>query len=304
MSKTKIEKRYFALTALIIFVPVLICFVLANYFIKTDQFSLSVEILIYTIFSIILAIIITAGFAIFNPAVADAMFTLRRLLRFESLSNPLLLKLTIYAPGTYHHSLNLSNLAQRACKAVGADSLLVRTASYYHDIGKLIEPAQFIENQAESEIPETESAEHIRKTANKIIAHVAQGVKIAKENHMPEEMIDIIAEHHGTTRAWYFYKQAVERGLKLKKTDFKYPGPIPQSRESAILMICDCIEAAVRAEQILDKNKIIEIVNSIVSERKSEGQLKNSNLSETEIEKVKKSIIDTLMSIYHQRIKY
>ena len=304
MKKHKFENKYFLLTVLIVFVPILIFFILANYLLQTVHFTLITEILIYSLFSIILAFIITAGVAIFNPTIDDAMFTLRRLLRFESLSNPLLLKLSIQAPGTYHHSLNVSNLAQRACKSIGANSLLTRTAAYYHDIGKLSNPTLFVENQAENEIPITESVQQIKSSAQKIISHVENGIKIAKENNLPEEIIDLIAEHHGTTRVLYFYKKAVERGIKIKKTDFRYPGPKPQSKESAVLMISDCVEAAVRAEQNLNKDMIIQIVNNIITERFQESQFKNTDLSDNDIIKIKNSVVDTLMSIYHQRIRY
>lgn len=304
MKKHKFENKYFLLTVLVVFVPILIFFILANYLLQTIHFSLIPKILIYSLFSIILSFIITAGVAIFNPTIDNAMFTLRRLLRFESLSNPLLLKLSIQAPGTYHHSLNVSNLAQRACKSIGANSLLIRTAAYYHDIGKLFNPMLFVENQAESEIPITESVSQIKNSAQKIISHVENGIKIANENNLPEEIIDMIAEHHGTTKVLYFYKKAVEKGVKIKKTDFRYPGPKPQSKESAVLMISDCIEAAVRAEQTLNKDIITQIVDDIITEKLDESQFVDSNLADSDIIKIKNSLIDTLMSIYHQRIRY
>jgi putative nucleotidyltransferase with HDIG domain len=277
---------------------------LGIYLIQTVSVSLFYQVLIVFGFSLILAIIMTTALSIINPAVSDAMLTLRRLLRFESLSNPLLMKLSISAPGTYHHSMNVSNLAQRACKIVGADSLLVRTAAYYHDIGKIVDPRLFIENQAESEIPHDESAEDIRETANKIIGHVQNGIKIAEEHNLPDSIVSLITEHHGTTRAGFFYRKAVEKGLKMKRTDFRYKGPVPQSKESAILMISDCVEAAVRAEQVLTKSDIANIVNSIIEEKLKENQFKNAGFEEADLEKIKKSLVDTLYSIYHQRISY
>lgn len=304
MKKFKFENKYFLLTVLVIFAPILVFFVLENYLIRTVDFSLFFEIIIVVLFSLIPAIVITIGLSVFNPTITEAVFTLRRLLRFESLSNPLLLKLSIMAPGTYHHSLNVSNLAQRAGKSIGANTLLIRTAAYYHDIGKLNEPALFVENQAENEIPEAKSADQIRGSAKKIISHIENGIKIAEENNIPEEMIDLIAEHHGTTYALYFYKKAVEKGLKIKKTDFRYSGPKPQSKESAVLMISDCVEAAVRAEQYLNKDIITQIVDNLITERITEGQFKHADLSENDIVRIKNSLIDTLMSIYHQRIIY
>lgn len=304
MQKNKTEIKYFILTALIISLPTLVFFILATFVIQIINGSIGWQILTLYGFALILAFIITAGWAIFNPALSDAMLTLRRLLRFESLSNPLLLRLSIQAPGTYHHSLNVSNLSQRASKSIGANSLLVRTAAYYHDIGKLEQPMNFIENQAENEIPQSESTEKIRGSAQIIIAHVKNGIKIAKENNLPDEIIDLIAEHHGTTKAWYFYKKAVEKGLKIKKTDFRYPGPKPQSKESAVLMIADCAEATARAEQNLTKESISQIVNNAISERLEENQFKNSDLTENDLIKIKNSMISTLLSIYHQRMRY
>lgn len=304
MKKNKIEIKYFILFSLISSLPIFIFFMLGIYLIQIVSVSLFYQIIILFGFSLVLATIMTTALSIINPAVSDAMLTLRRLLRFESLSNPLLMKLSIMAPGTYHHSMNVSNLAQRACKAIGADSLLVRTAAYYHDIGKVDNSTLFIENQAESEIPQEESAESIRDTANKIISHVENGVKITEEHNLPDSIVNLIAEHHGTTRAWLFYSKAVEKGLKIKRTDFRYKGPIPQTKESAVLMISDCVEAAARAEQILTKDTIADIVNNIIEERLKENQFKNINFTEGDLEKIKKSLIDTLLSIYHQRIRY
>lgn len=226
------------------------------------------------------------------------------MLRIESLSNPLLMKLSTDAPGTYHHSLNVSNLAQKAAKAINADSLLVRTAAYYHDLGKLDSPELYVENQSEIEIPTKEDAESIRSHANAIISHVKQGVVMAENYKLPVEVIDLIKEHHGTTRALYFYGIAKEKGLKIKKTDFRYAGPTPQSKESAILMLADCVEAATRATPSLTPQKIKSIVETTIEDRLEDNQFKNANLSELELAKVKTSLEETLRTIYHQRIAY
>lgn len=246
----------------------------------------------------------TVGISAFNPVLAEAMATLRRMLRIENLSNPLLMKLSAEAPGTYHHSLNVSALAQKAAKAIGADSLIVRTAAYYHDIGKLENPTIYVENQSGIEIPTAEDAETIRKNAEAIISHVQSGIKIARTYNLPEEIVDMIAEHHGTTKALYFYGKAKEKGLKIKKTDFKYPGPIPQSKESAIIMLSDCVEATTRSMSNLNSEQINDVVDRTIEERKIENQFKNSNLSEKELETIAKVLKENLRSIYHQRIEY
>jgi hypothetical protein len=262
------------------------------------------RLIIYLIASLFAGIIITAGISIFSPVWKEAMITLRRMLRTESLSNPLLLRLSIEAPGTYHHSLNVSNLAQKAAKSIKADSLLVRTAAYYHDLGKLENPTLYVENQSEIEVPTAEDTESINKHANAIISHVEKGAKIAEEASLPTEIIDLIKEHHGTTRALYFYGIAKEKGLKIKKTDFRYPGPTPHSKEAAVLMLSDCVEAATRATPNLTPEKIRFIVESTIEERLEDKQFKNSNLSEIEFAKIKSSLEETLFSVYHQRIEY
>lgn len=262
------------------------------------------RIFIYIIASIFSGVLITGGISIFNPVLAEAMTTLRRMLRIESLSNPLLLKLSIEAPGTYHHSLNVSSLAQKAAKSIKVDSLLVRTAAYYHDLGKLDNPTLYVENQSEIEIPTAEDEESIRKHANAIISHVEKGVKIAEEAKLPPEIIDLIKEHHGTTRALYFYGIAKERGLKIKKTDFRYAGPIPQSKEAAILMLADCVEAAARSTKELTSEKIKFIVENTIEERLNDNQFKNSHLTEIDLGKIKSSLVETLQTVYHQRIEY
>lgn len=262
------------------------------------------RIFIYLIASIFSGALITGGISIFSPIWKEAMVTLRRMLRTESLSNPLLLKLSIEAPGTYHHSLNVSNLAQKAAKSIGADSLLVRTAAYYHDLGKLDKPTLYVENQSEIEIPTAEDAESIRNHANAIIAHVENGVKMAEEAKLPPEIIDLIKEHHGTTRALYFYGIAKEKGLKIKKTDFRYAGPTPHTKEAAILMLADCVEAATRATRNLNTEKIKSIVENTIEDRLEDKQFNNSNLSDMDLTKIKTSLEETLQNIYHQRIEY
>lgn len=262
------------------------------------------RIFIYFIASVFSGILITSGISIFSPVLKEAMVTLRRMLRTESLSNPLLLKLSMDAPGTYHHSLNVSILAQKAAKCVKADSLLVRTAAYYHDLGKIENPTLYVENQSEIEIPTAEDAESIRKHANAIISHVKKGVAMAEEAKLPADIIDLIKEHHGTTRALYFYGIAKERGLKIKKTDFRYDGPNPQSKEAAILMLSDCVEAATRATRDLTPDKIKFLVENTIEDRINDNQFKNSNLTEVDLGKIKSSLEETLQSVYHQRIEY
>ncbi len=302
MKQTK--TKFFLLSSAILSVIIFIFYFL-SYFIVINVVSWPQKILLWLILSVILACAITIGYSITSSAIADAMTTLRRMLRADNLSHPLIMKLSSEAPGTYHHSINVSNLAQRAAKSIGADSLLVRTAAYYHDLGKLSDPKIFVENQSQKELLlEENSSMWIRSNAKKIISHVEKGVKIAKEAGLPDEIIDIIAEHHGSSRALYFYSRAQEKGLKIKKSDFSYSGPKPQSKESAIVMLADCVEASIRAKQPITKEIITQITSDIIEDKIKEEQLNLSGLSQRDLQTIKSSLIDTLNTIYHQRISY
>ncbi len=304
MKTKKYEKNYFLISITALTIVSLIFFSITYSVARTTELSPAFASLILIVMSLALAFLVSFGYTWFSQTLSDAMMIFRRRLHWNSLTNPLLLRLSDEAPGTYHHSIMVSNIAQKACKSIGADSLLVRTAAYYHDIGKLDEPLAYVENQADIEIPSDENAATIRKNAKTIISHVKKGQKIAVENDMPEDMIDLISEHHGTTKTLFFYEKAKDRGLKIKKTDFRYPGPIPQTKESVILMLADCVEATARAYESLSKKDIENIVSSSIEERLSDNQFKNANLSEAELAKIRRSIIESLNSIYHQRIKY
>ncbi len=299
----KLSQKYTFTVALIISAFIFLILLTARFLTQLID-SATAGILIYIFFSILASTIITLGISIFTPILKDAMVTLRRLIRYDSLSHPLIIRLSYEAPGTYHHSINVSNLSQKAAKSIGADSLLVRVASYYHDIGKLENPLFYIENQSGDEIPSDESVDSIKKNAEIIISHVKNGVKIAKEYELPEEIIDIIAQHHGTTRALYFYELAKEKKIKIKKTDFKYSGPTPQTKESAIIMLADTVEAATRAIPHLTNEKIVEIVGNAIDDKGSELQFKNCNFSKNDLNTIKESLIASIKAIYHQRIQY
>jgi hypothetical protein len=300
----KSSQKYIAILILVIALFSFLVSIISDYIVELVNPSLFGRVMLNLVFSLFLGALIAIGISIFTPVFREAMATLRRLLRVESLSNPLILKLSSSAPGTYHHSLNVSNLAQKAAQTIKADSLLVRTAAYYHDLGKLENPTLYVENQSEVEVPTSEDAGSIQKHANSIIAHVQKGVERAYEANLPTEIIDLIKEHHGTTRALYFYGIAKQKGLKIKKTDFRYEGPTPQSKESAILMLADCVEAAARATHDLTQEKINEIVDNTAKDRLDDNQFKNSGLSASELTKVCSSLKSTLRTIYHQRIEY
>jgi putative nucleotidyltransferase with HDIG domain len=303
MPNTKITRRYLLLSILIFMIAFFIIFSAISYLgaIYTSLFARFFVILISAIVS---SLLLAFALGYFSATVSSAMIMLRRRMRMDSLSNPLLVRLSTEAPGTYYHSLNVSSIAQRAAKAIGADSLTVRTAAYYHDIGKLSAPDDFMENIYRSKRNDDWSTAELRKKVRLIINHVPEGVKIAEENHLSEEMIDFIREHHGKSKVASLYKEAKERGVKIDQKDFSYPGPIPKSRESAILMLADCVEAAARARSSLTKRSIREIVDSATKEKIDSGDLKNSGLSASQISKIKNSLAESLLAVFHHRVAY
>ena len=224
----------------------------------------------------------------------------KRFTRLESLNHPLLLKLSTGAPGSYHHSVNVANLSHQAAKSVGANAALVRIASYYHDIGKIVYPETYIENQNSRRLT-NKTLGQINRTAKIIINHALLGKKIAEEYGLPDEIIQIISEHHGNTHAKFLYDQSKELG-SLNIKNFRYPGPKPQTAESLIVMLADCVEAAAKAERDMNKSNIEHLVDSIIRDKINEKQFSNINFSSSDYQKVRNSFVKTLSSIYHQRI--
>lgn len=224
------------------------------------------------------------------------------LLDLSDLNNKLLRTLAENTAGTFHHSLTVGNLAENAAKAIGADELLARVGAYYHDVGKLEKPEYFIENQSANRnphesLPPELSAEIIRE-------HVKNGVKIAVKNKLPEQIIDFIRTHHGTSRIDYFYEKAKEKNKDVDEARYRYPGPLPESKENTIVMLADSIEAAVRSLKNVDGDNIDIMVNKIIKKRLDEMQLEESKLSIKEINKIRDVFVSVLHSIYHPRIDY
>lgn len=221
-------------------------------------------------------------------------------------NHELLRRLTLEAPGTYQHSLLVGHLAEYAARAIGANDLFCRVAALYHDIGKIYNPQYFTENQLGGfNIHRLLSP---KESAQVIIAHVEEGEKLARKYGLPESFIEIIKEHHGTTLVYYFYKkelekQGAEKGYILEE-DFRYKGPKPKSKESAILMIADCVEAASRSLDNASEEDICKLVEKIVRDRLFDGQLEESSLTFEELKKVKKAIIKGLMVTHHVRVRY
>lgn len=234
------------------------------------------------------------------------IMTVFQLLELANPSNRLLRRLLLETPGTYHHAVMVGNLAERAAETIGADPLLARVAAYYHDIGKMRNPLAFIENQAGARnIHDELEAE----TSARIIAsHIRDGIDLGYEHGLPVQIIGFIPQHHGTSTMSYFYSKALrEVGGNEELVDperFRYPGPKPQSREAAILMLSDGVEASVRSLDRKDPESIRAMVDRIVDERVADGQLDDADLTLKDITLIKEAFIQQLLGMYHSRIKY
>ncbi len=226
------------------------------------------------------------------------------LLELSNTNNMLLRELSIKAPGTFQHSLQVSNLASDALHAIGGDALLARTGALYHDIGKMENPLYFIENQSSGYNPHDDLT--YDESARIIIGHVIKGIEMARKARLPEAIIDFIRTHHGTRRVEYFYRleKKTKPGMEVDQSEFLYHGPIPFSRETAVVMIADSVEAASRSINEPDEQKINDLVDNIVESLMKENQLINADISLKEINIVKKVIKKRLLNIHHVRIAY
>lgn len=248
--------------------------------------------------------ILTIGCLPLFESTFDIVTTIK-LLELSNPNNPLLKRLLMEAPGTYHHSVMVANLAEVASEAVGANPVLARVSSYYHDVGKLKRPYFFKENQLGNDNPHNKITPHLSTLI--IISHVKDGVELAKEYKIPKIISDIIQQHHGTTLVKYFYvtmKNSSEKPDEVNKEDFMYPGPIPMSKEAGVVMLADSVEASVRSIPEPTNGKIEEMVNNIIKDRLNEGQLDNCDLTLKDIDKIRKSFLKVLSGIYHKRIEY
>ncbi|MFB0943026.1 MAG: HDIG domain-containing protein [Patiriisocius sp.] len=224
------------------------------------------------------------------------------LLELSDTNSKLLKELSNKAPGTFHHSLNVANLAEAAAQEIGANSMLVRVGALYHDIGKMASPTFFIENQlsginAHDELDPKESA-------SIIINHVIDGIEIARKYNLPDRIIDFIRTHHGTSMVYYFYKKELETQGQANKEDFKYPGPIPFSKETAILMMADSVEAASKSLKDPTSTKIDVFVEKIIDAQMEQGQFLNADVTFKDIELIKKVLKKKLNNMFHLRVEY
>ncbi|MGC9490142.1 MAG: HD family phosphohydrolase [Thermovirgaceae bacterium] len=268
------------------------------------RYGLGIEISIPMVATYVLSVFFWAILALALLPVWESLFdilTPTRLVDLSHPSHPLLKRLQLEAPGTYHHSLMVGTLAEVAAEKLMMKSLLVKAGAYYHDIGKLRRPQFFVENQQAGENAHDNLAPTM--SALVIISHVRDGLEIARKYKLPRRIIDFIQEHHGTTCLQYFFKKARSAEQDLPMEQFCYPGPKPSSRETALIMLADSVEAAVRSADstVLDTRDIQEIVTDVIETKVQEGQLNNVDLTLREISVIRESFIESLRHMYHTR---
>ncbi|MDD4586857.1 MAG: HDIG domain-containing protein [Heliobacteriaceae bacterium] len=252
--------------------------------------------------------ILSAVFMIGSLPYLESGFKLTTSVKLLELANPnqpLLRQLLLEAPGTYHHSLLVGNLGETAAEMIGADPLLVRVGAYYHDVGKIRRPAFFIENQAQGQNPHDKIAPTLSTLI--ITAHVKDGVEMSRGAGLPAQVIDIVEQHHGQTLASYFYHRALEadRTESVQEKDFRYEGPKPQTKEAALVMLADTVEAAVRSlSQPTTPGKIEGLVRKLIKDKLHDGQLEESDLTFKDLDRVAQAFCRVLNGTYHTRLEY
>ncbi len=239
----------------------------------------------------------------FLPILESALNTSTsfRLMEFSDLNSPIMKKMLLSISGTYNHSIMVATLAESACREIGADSLLARVGAYYHDIGKLDQSEYYVENQIDYN-------KHMdinpRLSATIIRSHVKQGIEKARQMRLPREVIEIISEHHGNSLIYYFYNEAKKLNDTVNPEDFMYPGTPPRSKESAVVMLADVVEAACRTLDKPSVPRLEKFINELVGKKIETNQLDNSNLTFSEIGIIKKTFVNILAGYYHSRIEY
>ncbi len=242
-----------------------------------------------------------------------------RWLELADLNHPLLRRMTNEAPGTFQHSLAVANLAENACEAIGANATMARVCSYFHDVGKLVKPEYFTENMRHDRNPHDDLAPTM--SALIIVAHVKEGISLALEHKLNQEIIDIIREHHGTSLVYFFYKKALDQQEaarsegkiasmhdeelpQVSESSFRYGGPKPSTRESAVISLADSIESAARSLDRVTPQKIEQLITDLIRKRVTEGQLDDCDLRFCDLEKIAESFRHTLSSMMHSRVAY
>jgi putative nucleotidyltransferase with HDIG domain len=287
-------------------------FILVGYFVtiialgfeRYDDLSIVKDELYISAVNSLLSPILAYGLLIFFERVfgvaTDLVF-----LELSDFNHPLLRELSSKAPGTFHHSIIMGNLSEQAAKEISANQILARVGCYYHDIGKVVAPQYFVENQVDSGSKHEQLNPSL--SAKMIIAHVKNGIKLAQKYRIPQEIIDFIPMHHGTNLVSYFYEKArseEDNEEPVHDYIYRYPGPKPHSKETGIVMLADAVEASTRAIEDPTPAKIETQIDEIIKARFMEGELDECDLTLKDLTKIKHSFLKTLVGIHHHRIKY
>ncbi len=224
-----------------------------------------------------------------------------RLLELSDLNNPLMQRMLLNAPGTYNHSMLVATLAETACNDIGANGLLARVGSYYHDIGKIEQPEYFVENQREGNKHDEINP---RLSVSVIRNHVKKGVERCNQLHLPTEVIDIVSQHHGNSTIYYFYNEAKKQDPNVSEDDFSYMGTKPTSKEAAVVMICDTVEAACRTLQDPSVSRLNSFIRKLILGKYETAQLDDANLTFDDLSRIQQALVNIMAGYYHSRIEY
>ncbi|GAA0768150.1 HDIG domain-containing metalloprotein [Clostridium subterminale] len=274
-----------------------------GYFLSTNMTSIINKAILAGV-SAIVSGILAIGILPLLENIFDVITNIK-LLELANPNHPLMRRLLLEAPGTYHHCVLVANLAEMAAESVGANPILARVAAYYHDVGKLERPYYFKENQIGIANPHDDMSPALSSAI--ILSHVEDGVKLAEKYNLPEVITDVVREHHGDSLAKYFYitmRNKSENPEAVNEADYRYGGPPPRTKESTIIMLADGVEASVRSINKPNKKKIEDMVNNIIKGRIDENQFVNSDLTFKDLEKIRESFLKVLSGIYHERIEY
>ncbi len=288
------------------FVYILIGYIVSIFAFGLERFESIDRMLIQSGFAAsnaLLSPILTYGFIIFFEKIFNITTELT-LLELSDFNTPLLREIAKVTPGTFTHSMTIGTMVESAAEEIGANPILARVGAYYHDVGKTVNPEAFAENQLDNN--NIHDSLEPRESAKIIIAHVIDGIRLAKEHKLPQEIIDFIPMHHGTMLVSYFYEKAKEKEGEenVDINDFRYPGPKPNTKETTLVMLADACESTVRAMQEPDTQKIENVVNNLIQNRIDDGQLDESPITLDDLTKIKKTFISTLISQHHKRIRY
>ncbi|MFH0913008.1 MAG: HDIG domain-containing metalloprotein [Candidatus Omnitrophota bacterium] len=276
--------------------------ILALFFIERFKIGYPIGYLMFMLNGVVSAVIVIGILPIFEYLFSTV--TNISLLELADFNQPVLQRMIMEAPGTYHHSLIAGNLSEAACAAVGANALLARIGAYYHDIGKLDKPEYFIENQEK-----TSKHDALSPSMSKMVImnHVDKGIELAKKYRLNPRLIDFIRQHHGTSLVYYFYRKALEtleEDQEIKEEGFRYPGPKPNTKETAIVLLADSVEAATRSLKEHTPNNVKDLVHKVVNNKFIDGQLDECDLTLKDLERISEIFIRILSGIYHPRLTY